>query len=353
MTNLVSPITMRSAAAPALTIEHVSKRYVDRSIFGRRGDGASATYALRDVSFTVHEGEVLGLLGPNGAGKTTLLKIISTMLYPDAGAVTLFGYDVLREPDAARRLMGLVTSDERSFYWRLTGRQNLQFFAALYGVPRAVAEERSQELLETLGLADAAGQPFHDYSSGMKQKMAVARGLLADPRLVLYDEPTRALDPLSAQNIRQWIVEKRKRSPKQTHLVATNLMNEAEHLCDRLMIISRGGIVALGTIAEIRQRWASGAISVHRITYRGTLPPGRLRSGIAEGIFDVLRTDTTDEGTTIRVHTDGTGGGLSRVLTAILSAGAQVVRCESEEPTLEEVFCSVVTSPEPHEVVAQ
>jgi ABC-2 type transport system ATP-binding protein len=328
-----------AAAATALVVGNVSKQYTRRR-FGR--SAGTGVYALHDVSFEVREGEVLGLLGPNGAGKTTLLKIISTMLYPDSGTVTLFGANVLSHPDQARKMMGLVTSDERSFYWRLTGRQNLRFFAALYGVPKRIADTRMEGLLETLGLSHAADRPFHGYSSGMKQKMAIARGLLADPSLVMYDEPTRALDPLSAQTIRQWIIDKRAQSPRQTHLIATNLMHEAERLCDRVLIISRGRIVAFGSIREIRRKWTAGMVSAHRITYRGAVPETWLRSSPESGVYDVIPIGSDADTITVRVQTEASGAALSEVLGWILSSGARVVRCESEEPTFDEVFCSLV-----------
>ena len=147
--------------------------------------------ALERVSFAIEEGETVALLGPNGAGKTTLLKIIATLLYVSSGRVLIHGHDVTGDPLRARRLIGLVTSDERSFYWRLTGRQNLAFFAALYRLPARTLADRVADLLDVTGLTEAADRSFHTYSSGMKQRLAIARGFLADPRIVMYDEPTR------------------------------------------------------------------------------------------------------------------------------------------------------------------
>ncbi|MBI1897471.1 MAG: ABC transporter ATP-binding protein [Acidobacteria bacterium] len=328
------------AAPCALLVDSVSKQYVRRSLWSRRP--SPGAFALSDVSFSVRRGEVLGVLGPNGAGKTTLLKIISTMLYPDSGRLELFGHDLLGRPEEARRMIGLVTSDERSFYWRLNGRQNLAFFAALYGVPKKVANARITALLETLGLAEAADRGFHGYSSGMKQKIAIARGLLADPRLILYDEPTRALDPLSAHNIRQWIIRKRAQAPEQTHLVATNLLNEAEELCDRVLIINHGAVIALGTIQEIREQWNRRNLVAHRITCRGLVPEGTLAPVPEAGLFEVARIGSDGDTVTFRVHTEASGEALSDVLRAVLACGAKVVRCESEEVSFDEVFCSMV-----------
>src|SRR5713101_7465627 len=225
-----------SPGVPALLVEHVSKSYVPWSLSRFLVSRPSKGNALTDVSFTLKHGETVGLLGPNGAGKTTLLKIIATLLAPTSGRILIQGEDPAADVMRVRRSMGLVTCDERSFYWRLNGRQNLAFFATLYGVPARQASERVEMLLEATGLKEAAGRPFHSYSSGMKQKLAIARGLLANPGIILYDEPTRSLDPLSTQNIRNWLAKHRDTLPLTAHLIATNQLAEAEQLCDRVLI---------------------------------------------------------------------------------------------------------------------
>jgi ABC-2 type transport system ATP-binding protein len=328
----------------ALAVEDVTKRYVQTSLlaaFGRQGH-TGEKQALRGVSFELREGETLGLLGPNGAGKTTLLKIISTLITPNSGRVTLFGCDVLRDPRRARGMMGLVTCDERSFYWRLTGRHNLRFFATLYGVAPHAVDDRIAVLLEALGLTDAADRAYFGYSSGMKQKLAIARGLLAHPRLVLYDEPTRSLDPVSTQNIRRWIVEQRKSSPGQTHLIATNQLEEAEMLCDRVVIVNRGVLIAHGTIDEIRERWHRREYEVHRVTFRGSVPAAALGAAPADGLLEVVEEEVNGDETTLRLRTTHDGHGLTHLLGVLLHAGATVVRCERETVPFDEVFCALV-----------
>ncbi len=168
------------ATQPAVRAVQLTKHYP-----GPRGREAGRKSALEGVSFDIAAGEMVGLLGPNGAGKTTLLKVLATLLFPSSGEVHFGDINVLREPGRARKRLGLVTCDERSFYWRLTGRHNLEFFAALYHVPSRETPARVQELLEVLGLAEAADRPFHGYSAGMKQKLAIARGLLASPEILL------------------------------------------------------------------------------------------------------------------------------------------------------------------------
>jgi ABC-2 type transport system ATP-binding protein len=330
------------AVAPAILVDAVTKRYPGRPRWPEGGD--SAPLALAGVTLAVGEGETVGLLGPNGAGKTTLLKIVSTLLYPTSGRVVVAGCDTVRSPRAARRAMGVVTCDERSFYWRLSGRHNLEFFAALYGIPAARARERIGDLFEALGLAQAADRPFHSYSSGMKQKLAIARGLLGDPAVLLYDEPTRSLDPLSAQNIREWIAANRRRSPRTAHLLATNQLAEAEQLCDRVVIINGGTVIAEGTVAEIRERFRKNGQAAHRIRYRGPALNGNLRAAPDRGLLEVAEPAREGDVTTLSLRTADGSDGLSLALQAILGAGGVVLDCASETAPFDEVFCSIVRS---------
>jgi len=335
----------------ALSIEGVCKTYQRLSLWGSRRNvsAADGAQALRNVSLRIEPGETIGLLGPNGAGKTTLLKIIATLLYPTAGRVLIYGSDIHAGRGKERGSIGLVTCDERSFYWRLTGRHNLMFFATLYGLSKQQANEAIDELLEALGLTDAGGHRYDSYSSGMKQKLAIARGLLSDPKILLYDEPTRSLDPLSAQNIHRWIAQKRLRSPHQTHVIATNRLSEAERLCGRVFIINHGRLIAHGTIKEIRDRWHKRSTDVHHVTYQGCSLDGGLQPTPDIGLIDIETERTDDDGVTLRVHTQRESDGLSRVLSTILSAGGRVVRCEAEQTPFDDVFCSLVLGDSPEE----
>jgi len=326
-------------ANTAIQVENVAKTYPQGGFLGISTAGAAGTTALSDVSFTIREGETVGLLGPNGAGKTTLLKIIATLLYPSSGRVLIHGRDMVRESARVRGDLGLVTCDERSFYWRLSGRHNLAFFAALYGLPNKQAEGRVRVLLEALGLAAAADRPFHSYSSGMKQKLAIARGLLADPRVILYDEPTRSLDPLSVHNIRNWLAENR--PPHTTHLIATNQLAEAEELCDRVLILNRGVVIAAGTIPQIRDAWRRNQHVVHHITCRNFRPHG-LKPVPEEGLLDVTEEAGDATSLTVRARTIEGSEAFSRLLERILRAGGDIIRCQTEEAPFEEVFRSLV-----------
>jgi ABC-2 type transport system ATP-binding protein len=332
-------------ATPALEVEQVSKRYQRLSLRLLRGRAPTGPYALRDVSAAVGQGETLGLLGANGAGKTSLLKIISTLSTPSSGRVRLFGRDIGRHAKWARQNIGLVTCDERSFYWRLSGRRNLQFFGTLYGLTPEVIEKRSDRLFETLNLTAAADRPYQEYSSGMKQKLAIARGLIAQPRLVLYDEPTRSLDPVSTRTIRRWIREWRVIAPWQTHIIATNQLDEAEELCDRVLILGGGRIAAFGSIAEIRARVRRDGIESHRITYRGPDVLAVARAVAPDGLVEISAGSDTGESRVVVARVVPESAALSRLLQIILEGGGVVVRCEAERVSFNEAFFSLAAQP--------
>ncbi|MCU0230451.1 MAG: ABC transporter ATP-binding protein [Acidobacteria bacterium] len=287
--------------------------------------------ALRGVAFTVREGELVGLLGPNGAGKTTLLKILCGLVLPERGQAELFGVPA-GDPSLPDRL-GLVHGDERSFYWRLTARENLDFFARLHGLSGAVRESRVTSLLEKVQLAADAQRRFSDFSSGMKQRLAIARALLADPPIVLMDEPTRSLDPVSAAVQREWIREELHRRDGKTILLATHNLREAEALCDRVVVIARGELRAEGSPEELRHRGLGGV--VYRLRLAGTVP-----SALASG--QVLSQVAVDSAAELLVRLAKDDAGLDPVLRELTAAGARILAAEPEEPELETVFRELV-----------
>jgi ABC-2 type transport system ATP-binding protein len=206
---------------------------------------------LRGVSLEVRAGEFFGLLGPNGAGKTTLFKVLATLILPEAGRVEVAGASAIANPRAVREVLTPVIADERSLYWRLTGLENLLLFAALYGIPGAQRERTARQLLEAVALQDAAGRMVGTYSSGMKQRMLIARALLSRPAVLLLDEPTRSLDPVTARDFRRFLREEIVGRQGCTVLLATHDADEAFELCDRLAVLDRGRLVADGTAAEL------------------------------------------------------------------------------------------------------
>lgn len=207
--------------------------------------------ALRGVDLTVYRSEVVGLLGTNGAGKTTLLKILATLVLPTAGRVTVEGHDVAREADRVKAMVGLVSGDERSFYWRLTGRQNLEFFAAFQGLSSRAAHNRIEQLREQLGL-ETLDRRFAVCSTGARHRLAIARALLSQPPILLMDEPTRSLDPLAAGALRRLIRNTVVGQMGCTAVLATHNLEEAEDLCDRIAVLHQGQLVGCGTVGELR-----------------------------------------------------------------------------------------------------
>jgi len=205
--------------------------------------------AVEGVTFSVREGEIFGLLGPNGAGKTTTLRIISTLLRPTSGTVRVCGHDVLRESAAVRRSIGFVSAST-AVYDRMTGREVVEYFGRLHGMSRKQLALRAEELFDRLGLSepDRLGAKM---SSGMRQKVSIARALVHDPPVLVFDEPTLGLDVLAARAVLEIIAELR--NAGKCIIFSTHIMREAEKLCDRIAIIYRGRILASGTLPELRQ----------------------------------------------------------------------------------------------------
>ncbi|MDI3341549.1 MAG: ABC transporter ATP-binding protein [Sphaerobacter sp.] len=226
---------MDGSRTPMVTVEHLTKHY-------------GAVRALDGISFSVAEGEVFGLLGHNGAGKTTTIRMLTGRARPTSGRATVAGYDVVAERDKIKPLINLVFEDQ-NLYERLTGRETLRFFADLYGVPRA----RADELLALVGLTEAAGRKVKTYSSGMKQRLLIARALVNQPRVLFLDEPTRGLDPTSARELRNLVKQLRRQGT--TVFLTTHYMEEADELCDRVAFLSQGKIVALDTPRELKLRY--------------------------------------------------------------------------------------------------
>jgi ABC-2 type transport system ATP-binding protein len=201
---------------------------------------ASVT-ALFDVSLDVAPSEVLVLLGPNGAGKSTLLRILGTTIIADSGEVIVAGHSVTTAPAAVRRSIGFLLPEERTWYWRLTGRHNLEFFAALHGLRKKEGARRTQQLLEEVGLAEAADRPFAGYSTGMRLRLSLARALVAQPPVLLLDEPTRSLDPIATKHFRDLILEIAEHRNTAV-LIATHDLHEAAALASRVLVLIDGRI---------------------------------------------------------------------------------------------------------------
>jgi ABC-2 type transport system ATP-binding protein len=239
--------------------------------------------AVDGVSLTAREGEILGLLGHNGAGKTTTIRMLTGRARPTSGTARVCGCDIVRERERMKPLINLVF-EEQNLYERLSGRENLQLFAELYGLPKT----RVEELLEAVRLQEAAKRKVRTYSSGMKQRLLVARALLNRPKVLFLDEPTRGLDPTSAREVRDMVREQARKGT--TVFLTTHYMEEADELCDRVAFLSSGRIVALDTPRELKLRYGERTALVlldtreeHTVSLDGPRDAARLEAWMAAG----------------------------------------------------------------------
>lgn len=230
--------------APAIEMKGVTKIFKERH-------GRTVT-ALNQVTVSVGRGEIFALLGPNGAGKTTLLKILASLMIPDSGQVRIFGQDLAKNEDRVKPWISFTQSEERSFYWRLTGRQNLEFFAALYGLNSREARRRIAHVAKVFGIEDLE-KPYQEYSTGTKNRLALARSLLVEARLLLMDEPTRSLDPAAAAHWRA-LIRKSTAEHGLTVLFTSHNTTEVEGLADRMAILCDGKVAACGSLQELRSQ---------------------------------------------------------------------------------------------------
>ena len=207
--------------------------------------------ALKSIDLSIPAGEIFVLLGPNGSGKTTLIKSLCGLLLPSHGSTSLMGFDVVKEWKTAKSQVSLLVGEERSFYWRLSGRQNLEFFATLYGLSK---QEIKKKLEQVRGLFEIdLDRRYQEYSTGMKQRLALARSFLHDAKILFMDEPTRSLDPNAADKLREIILNLRKTHPDKTFFMTSHQFQEAELLADRVGILDQGELKACGTYQELSQ----------------------------------------------------------------------------------------------------
>src|SRR5512139_3925037 len=230
--------------------EKLSKTYEARARKGLFKSEKRSVEALKGVSLEVNQGEIFGLLGPNGAGKTTLIKILTTLLLPTSGEAWINGYNVTRDENKVRASVGCMLMGERGLYWKLTGRENLEYFGALYHLDPSARRKRSNQIIELLKMGEIADRMVESYSSGQKMNLAFGKALINDAPLLVLDEPTNTLDVPSASELRS--IVRQQNAQGKTIIYTTHIMSEAETLCDRVAIIDRGEMLALGTIDELK-----------------------------------------------------------------------------------------------------
>jgi ABC-2 type transport system ATP-binding protein len=227
----------------------IAKRYREMALHPFRP--RRTCIALAGVNFEVEDGDRIAVMGPNGAGKTTLLKLIGGLLLPSRGEIVVNGFNTLHHNSAARKSVGFVLNEERSFFWRLSAVQNLEFFGSLDNLWGAALRDRIRELISLVGLEGAADRPISGYSSGMKQRLALARGLMAEPHVLILDEPTRALDPVGCDELITLILGHIYGDSRKTLLIATHRPEEAVKLCNKVMIIDQGRMAAFQRVDDL------------------------------------------------------------------------------------------------------
>jgi ABC-2 type transport system ATP-binding protein len=284
--------------------------------------------ALDGISLAIEEGEVRGLLGPNGAGKTTLVKVLSTVLLPTAGSASVMGHDVEHETAAVRPLIGIVLGGDRGLYWRLTGRQNLEYWAALYKVPPQITRDRVTGLLDRVGLGERGDYLVETYSRGMKQRLHLARSLVADARVLFLDEPTTGMDPIAARQFRELVGQLR--AEGRTILLTTHDMVEAETVCDKVTLIDHGRIVAEETPRTLARLMAQN----ERIDFEGEdILADKLR-----GIPGIASVKSTSDGS-YRVEV-ADASATREALSFLVESGVTSIR--TSRPSLEEVYVHIM-----------
>jgi ABC-2 type transport system ATP-binding protein len=324
-----------SAAGWVIEANGVTRTF--RSTKGLVRRSRAEVEAVRGVSFQVERGELFGLLGPNGAGKTTTIKMLITLLLPTSGSMRVLGHDVVAQPRQVRQRVGYVFGGDRGLYERLSGLDNLRYFAELYAVPPREQRTRIGELLELVGLAGRERERVEGYSRGMRQRLHIARGLLHRPDVLFLDEPSIGLDPVGARELRATV-----RSLVHTGttvLLTTHYMFEADELCDRIAVLAKGQIVATGTPDDLKQRVSSGSVVEVEVF------------GAADGVLGRVQALTGVRSAMIEERGQAQllavqarpGAEITQEVLGCLD-GTRVGRVVTRQPTLEDAYVELVGS---------
>jgi ABC-2 type transport system ATP-binding protein len=301
----------------------------------RKRTEASWFTAVDGVSLQIKQGEVFGLLGPNGAGKSTTIRMLCTLLEPTSGTAHVNGFDIVKQSNQVRQNLGTVLAGERSIYWKLTARENLEYFAALYHIPADIARLRIDELLERMELTARANDLVEKYSTGMKQRVAIARSLLARPPILLLDEPTLGLDPQAARRVRELVTELK--SEGHTILLTTHYMEEADQLSDRIGIIDQGKVIALDTPATLKRRIDQKDVIKLEVT--GWHPEMAAALRTLPNVENLIAHHTgTDSLWNISLHAGNSRAILPGIIEKLSSNGTRLVNMNIVQPSLEDVF---------------
>ncbi len=317
----------------AIEVDHLRRVY--RTTVGVFRRSIKEVTAVEDVSFCVAAGELFGLLGPNGAGKTTTVKMLTTLLIPTMGTARVMGYDVVKGAKEVQKRIGFIFGGERGLYWRLSGVDNLRYFASLYHVDPDVAKKRIPYLLDLVGLYGRGDERVEGYSRGMKQRLHVARTLLHDPEVLFLDEPTIGLDPVGAREFRQVI--RNLQSEHKTILLTTHYMFEADQLCQRIGVINHGRIVALDTPENLKRHVSD--LSVIEIEAFG-VPDSAIEKVKALPFVDAVHVENRDQKQALMIQSPRGSEAVPEVMASL--NGLRVGRVIVREPTLEDAYVRLV-----------
>jgi ABC-2 type transport system ATP-binding protein len=317
------------------TIEVSHLRRIFKSVVGVIRRTTREIIAVDDISFDIQEGELFGLLGPNGAGKTTTTKMLTTLLIPTGGFARVEGFDVVKQAEQVRKRIGFIFGGERGLYWRLSGIDNLRYFASLYGLDPDFSKKRIAYLLELVGLTGRGEENVGSYSRGMKQRLHVARTLLHNPDILFLDEPTLGLDPVGAREFRQVILDLQ--SENKTILLTTHYMFEADALCDRIAVINHGRVIALDTPGGLKSHVKD--LNVVELETFG-VPQNILGKLRALSFVDALSVEEQEQKQMLLIQTSRGAEAVPDILAAI--EGQRVGRVVVREPTLEDAYVRLV-----------
>jgi ABC-2 type transport system ATP-binding protein len=324
----------------AISSNQLKKTFKTRQGFWKRT--TRVTEAVQEVTFEVSKGELFGLLGPNGAGKTTTVKMLSTLLLPTSGTITILGLDILRDTMEVRKRIGFTFGGARGLYGRLTAVENLRYFAELYAMEPALTRKRIPELLELVNLLDRGNEKVETYSSGMQQRLHLARALLHDPELIFLDEPTVGIDPVGARELRATIKELKSRG--KTILLTTHYMAEADELCDRIAIINKGRIIAMDTPAAMKAGMTAESVinlctsSEHFTALKSILSP-------IDGKATILYKENTVQ-CEVSIHTAQPAKVIEIISPWLNTDLIQTMEMRSQ--TLEDVYVAIIQKEEAH-----